>query len=96
MIKKMKQKFKLYLNKTDEENISVTNGRLKYTDSYQILSSSFDELVKTLVDNSQKALKKLKEEIFVIDEKRKIVRELETLIKEDRYNNDSIEDLGKE
>ena len=81
--------------KTDEENICVTNGCLRYNDSYRFLSISSDELVKTLVDKSHKSLKKLKEEIVDNDEIIKNFNELETLMKEDRSNNDSIEDFEK-
>ena len=60
--KKDKVKFK-FIPKTNEEYISVKYGCIGYIDSYRLLSSSLDSLVKTLVDNSQKTLKKLKEEI---------------------------------
>ena len=45
---------------TNEEYISVTYGRIRFIDSYRFLSSSLDSLVKTLVDNNHKSLKKLK------------------------------------
>ena len=41
-----------FIPKTNEEEISVTYGCMRYIDSYQFLSSSLDSLVKTLVDNS--------------------------------------------
>ena len=44
--------------------------------SYRFLSSSLDSLVKTLVDNSHKILKKLKKEIVIIDEILNIVNEI--------------------
>ena len=50
--------------KTNEEYISVTYGCIRFIDSYRFQSSSLDSLVKTLVDNSNKKLKDLKEEIF--------------------------------
>ena len=49
--------------KTNEEYISVTYGCIRFIDSYRFLSSGLDSLVKTLVDNSNKTLKDLKEEI---------------------------------
>ena len=49
--------------KTNEEYISVTYGCIRFKDSYRFLSSGLDSLVKTLVDNSNKTLKDLKEEI---------------------------------
>ena len=44
-------------------------------DSHRFLSSSLDSLVKTLVDNSHKTLKNLKEEIFDNNEILNIVNE---------------------
>ena len=49
--------------KTNEEYISVTYGCIRFIDSYRFLTSGLDALVKTLVDNSHKKLKKLKKEI---------------------------------
>ena len=46
--------------KTIEEYISVTYGCIRFIDSCRFLSSSLDSLVKTLVDNSNKTLKNLK------------------------------------
>ena len=63
--------------KTNEEYISVTYGCIRFIDSYRFLSSSLDSLVKTLVDNSQKTLKNLKEEIFNNDEILDIVNKIE-------------------
>ena len=39
---------------TNEENISVTYGCIRFIDSYRFLSSSLDSSVRTLVDNSKK------------------------------------------
>ena len=47
-----------------KEYISVVYGCIRFKDSYRFLSSSLDSLVKTLVYNSNKTLKNLKEEIF--------------------------------
>ena len=47
--------------KTNEESISVTYGCIRFIDSYRFQSSRLDALVKTLVDNSHKILKDLKE-----------------------------------
>ena len=49
--------------KTNEEYRSVTYGCIRFIDSYRFPSSSLDSLVETLVDNSQKTLGNLKEEI---------------------------------
>ena len=81
--------------KTDEEYISVTYGCIRFIDSYKILSSSLDSLVKTLVDNSHKTMEDIEEEIVDNDEILNIVIEIELLNKKDRYNNDSIEDIKK-
>ena len=44
------------LPKTIEEYISVTYGSIRFFDSYRFLSSSFDSLVKTLVQKNHKTL----------------------------------------
>ena len=49
--------------KTNEEDISVTYGFLKFIDSYQFLSSSLNSLVETLSDKNHKKLKNLEKEI---------------------------------
>ena len=54
--------------KTNEEFISVTYGCIRFIDSYRFLSSSLDSLVKSLIDNSNKTLKNLKEENVDNDE----------------------------
>ena len=59
------------------------------------MSSSLASLIKTLVDNSYKVLKDLEEEIVDNDEILNIANEIKILIKEDRYNIDSIQDLRK-
>ena len=82
--------------KTNEEFISVTYGCIRFIDSYRFLSSSLDSLVKTLVDNSHKTLKILKEEYFDNDEIVSIVNEIKTIIEEDGYKFDSIKDLKKD
>ena len=46
----------------------MTYGCIRFIDSYPYLSSSIDSLVKTLVDNSNKTLKNLKEEMVDNDE----------------------------
>ena len=60
--KKDKVDFEI-IPKTNKEYICVTYGCIRFIDSYRFLSSGFDSLVKTLVDNSHKTLKNLKEEI---------------------------------
>ena len=64
MVNKKKDKVDFeIIPKTNEEYISVTYGCIRFIDSYRFLSSDLDSLVKTLVDNSHKTLKNLKEEI---------------------------------
>ena len=60
-------KFKI-IPYTFEEHLSVRYGCIRFIDSYRFLSSSLDSLVKILVYNSHKTLKKLKEEIVDNDE----------------------------
>ena len=86
--KKDKVKFKL-IPKTNKEYISVRYGCISFIDSYRFLSSSLDSLVKTLIDNSHKTLKDLKEEIVDNDEKLNFVNEIE---EKDR----TIKDLKKD
>ena len=63
--------------KTNEEYISVTYGCIRFIDSYRFLSSGLDSLVKALVDNSDKRLKDIKDEIFDNDEILDIVSKIE-------------------
>ena len=74
--------------KTNEEDISVTYGCIRFIDSYRFLSSGLDSLVKTLVDNSHKTLKNLKKEIVDNDEILDIVNKL--------VDDRTIEDLKKD
>ena len=74
--------------KTNEEYISVTYGFIRFIDSYRFLSSGLDSLVKTLVDNSNKTLKNLKEEIVENNEILNIINEI---IEDDK----TIKDLKK-
>ena len=61
LVDKKKDKVDLeIIPKTNEEYISVTYGCIRFIDSYRFLSSGLDSLVRTLVDNSQKTLKKFK------------------------------------
>ena len=93
--KKEKVDFEI-IPKTNEEYISVTYGCIRFIDSYRFLSSALDSLVKTLVDNSYKTLKDFEEEIVDNDEILNIVNKIKMLIKEDKYENDSIKDLNKD
>ena len=70
-------------------------GCIKFLDIYRFLSSSLDSLVWALIDNNDKTLKNIKEEIVDIDERLNIVHETKILNIEDRYNIDSIKDLKK-
>ena len=47
-----------FIRKTNEEHISVTYGCERFKDSFRILSSSLDSLVKTFFDNKHKTLEK--------------------------------------
>ena len=82
--------------KTNKEYLSVTYGCIGFIKSYRFLSSSLDSLVKTLVDNSHKTLKDLKEETIDIDEILKIVDEIKIIIEEDKYKNDFLEEINLE
>ena len=75
--------------KTNEEYISVTYGSIRSIDSYRFLSSGLDSLVKTLVDNSHKTLKNLKEEIVNNCEISNIINKI---VEDDR----TIDDLKKD
>ena len=75
--------------KTNEEYIPVTYGCIRFIDSYRFLSSGLDALVKTLVDNSHKKLKKLKKEIVDNDYILNIVTDI------GEYNR-TIKDLKKD
>ena len=55
----------------------MTYGCIRFIDSYRFLSSGLDSLVKTLVDNSNKTLKKLKKENDDKDEILNIVTKIE-------------------
>ena len=83
--------------KTNEEYISVTYGCIRFIDSYRFQSSSLDSLVKTLVDNSNKKLKDLKEEIFDNDKIMNIVKKIEkkTLNLEEDDDDMTIKNLKK-
>ena len=77
--------------KTNEEYISVTYGCIIFIDSHRFLSSSMDLLVKTLVDNSHKTLKKLKEEI--VDNNNKILNIIDEIIEEIKTIKESKKDF---
>ena len=78
--KKAKVEFEI-IPKTNEEYISVTYGCIRFIDSYRFLSSSLDSLVKTLVDNSNKTLENLKEEMVDNDEILDIVNKIVKMIR---------------
>ena len=56
-LKNDKFKFK-YIPKSNEEDISVTYGCIRFFDSYRFLSESLDKLVKNLDEDDFKILKK--------------------------------------
>ena len=90
LVDKKNEKVKIDIRpKTNEEYISVTYGCIRFTDSYRFLSSSLDSLVQTLIDNSNRTLKDLKEEIVDCDEILNIVNEI---VEEDK----TIKDLEKD
>ena len=60
--KKHKVDFEI-IPKTNEEYISVTNGCIRFIDSYRFQSSRLGSLVKTVVDKSNETLGNLKKEI---------------------------------
>ena len=74
--------------KTNEDYISVTYGCIRFIDSYRFLSSGLDSIVKTLVVNSHKTLKNLKEEFF---DKVELLDIVNKIVEEDK----TIEDLKK-
>ena len=67
----------------------MTYGCIRFIDSYRFSSNSLDSLVKTILDNTNKTLKKLKEEIGDKDEILNIVNEIVE-------NNRTINDLKKD
>ena len=90
MVDKKNDKVKFdVIPKTNEEYISVTYGCIRFIDSYRFLSSGLDSLVKTIVDNSNKTLGDLKEEIVDNDEILNIINEIIEYIK-------TIKDLKKD
>ena len=78
--------------KTNEEYISVTYGCSRFIDSYRFLSSGLDSLVISLVDNSHKTLKNLKEETVDNDEILDIVNKI---AEEDKTSKDLKRDYPK-
>ena len=89
--KKDKVDFEI-IPKTNEEYISVTYGCIRFIDSYRFLSNGLHSLVKTLVDNSNKTLKSLKEEIVDNDEILNIVNEI---IENDKTINELKKEIKK-
>ena len=64
-----------FIPETNKEYISVTCGSIRFIDSYRSLSTSLDELVKTLADDRHKTVENLKKEIVDNDEKLNFVNE---------------------
>ena len=64
-LKNDKAKFDI-IPKTKEEYISVVYACIRFIDSYRFLSTRLDSLVKTLVDNSHKTLKNLRNKVLII------------------------------
>ena len=85
VVEKENDKVKLdIIPQTNEEYTSVTYGCIRFIQSFRFLASSLDSLVKTLVDKSQKTLKKLEGEIVDNDEILNIVNQTKMTIKEYR------------
>ena len=77
MVGKKNEKVKFdIIPKTNEEYISISSVCIRFIDSYRFQSSSLDSIVKTLVDNSNKTLNDLTEEIVDNDEILNIVDEI--------------------
>ena len=72
------------LPKTNEEQISVIYGCVRFFESYRFLSSNSDSLVKTLVGNSHQSLKTLKSEIVGDANIVSIINEVVTMVSEDK------------
>ena len=90
MVEKKKDKIDFdIIPKTNEEYISVTYGCIRFIDSYGFLSGGLDSLVRTLVDNCNKTLGDLKNEIVDNDYILKIVTDI------GEYNG-TIKDLKKD
>ena len=79
--------------KTNEEYISVIYGCIRFIDSYRFLSSGLGSLVRTLVDNSHKTLKNMKEECVDNDEILDIVNKK---VEDDKTINDLKKDYPNE
>ena len=75
--------------KTNEEDLSVTYGYIRFIKSCRFQSSSLGSLVKTLVDNSIKTLKNLKDEFVDNDE-------MLDNVKEKKEYDKTIKDLKKD
>ena len=93
--KKDKVEFDI-IPKTNEEYISMTYGCIRIIDSFRFLSSSLDQLVRTLVGNNHKTLKVLEGEIVDNDEILDTINEIKILFKEKIYKKDSIKILKKD
>ena len=75
VVKKNDKEKSKFISETDEKYISKSSACIRLIDSYQLLSSSLDKLVKTLVDISHKTLKDLKQESVDNDETFSFVEE---------------------
>ena len=75
------------ISKTNEEEISVTYGCIRFIDSLQFPSNSFDSLNKSPIDIIYETL--LEKKIVGDDSLLHTIYEIETLISEDR----TVEDL---
>ena len=82
--------------KTNKEQLSVTYVCIRFIDIYRLSSSSLDSSTKTLFDKNHKTLKNSKDEIVGDDIISEISEEMETLISEERTNEDLKKDFSWE
>ena len=82
--------------KKNEGYISVTSSYMTINDAFGLLSSNLYSLVKTFVDIIHKSLENLKKIILGEGLILNIVKDIQTLISGERYDNDSFVDFKKD
>ena len=82
--------------KTNEKHISVTYVCIRFTDSYRFLSDSLDKVTNSFIEIKHKSLKTFKEQFpenfNILTE----TEEIEFLMSNEKYENESIEKSRKE